>query len=192
MLLIFQPASLPLYHISTHLNCFIPSSYITVIRRGDSEAGQYVGQFEMGISVKRSSIIMDGKEKLTDAVLVKGKEKSNVGPLSATPTSRRLTSGQRTFLWKWHNDEARHLSWSYEGPVKYCHLRSQGGAQPPMLATYTPPPLTPRADGRPAPPTTLKVFPAGQELFDHILVSALIIERKRLTPISANSLMSWS
>ena len=30
------------------------------------------------MSVKKSTIIMDGKEKLTDAVLVKSKEKSTV------------------------------------------------------------------------------------------------------------------
>jgi len=175
MLLIYQPAMLPLYRISIHVNCFIPTSHVTIIRRGDSEDGNYVGQFEMGISVKKSTIIIDGKEKLTDAVLIKSKDKSN-----------------RTLLWKWSNDESKHLSWSYEGPVKYCYLRVTGNAQPPMIATYTPPPLTPRADGRSAPPTILKIFPAGQEFFDHILVSALVIERKRLTPISANPLMSWS
>ena len=40
-----QTALLPLYHIAVRLNCFIPSSYITVITRGD-EFGEEVGQFE--------------------------------------------------------------------------------------------------------------------------------------------------
>jgi hypothetical protein len=36
----------PLYHISVALNCFIPSSFVTTIRRGASEYGEYVGEFE--------------------------------------------------------------------------------------------------------------------------------------------------
>ncbi|KAA1471961.1 hypothetical protein DENSPDRAFT_838072 [Dentipellis sp. KUC8613] len=36
----------PLYHISVHMNCLMPSSYITIVRRGASESGQYVGEFE--------------------------------------------------------------------------------------------------------------------------------------------------
>jgi hypothetical protein len=52
-----------------------------------------------------------------------------------------------------------------------------------MLATFTPPPLTPRADGRPSPAATLKVYPEGQRLFDHIIISSLILERRRLMPL---------
>ncbi|CAL1698874.1 unnamed protein product [Somion occarium] len=175
MLLKYEPADLPLYHISTYMNCFIPSSYITVIRRGDSEAGDFVGQFEMGISVKKSTIMIGGKEKVTDAVLSKNQHKA-----------------VRTWLWRWHNDENTHLSWTYDSPVKYCYRRAKPGSpEPPLLASYTPPPLVPR-DGRPSPAPSLKVYPDGQPLFDHILVSALVIERKRLTPSSAGPLMSWS
>ncbi|PSS37471.1 hypothetical protein PHLCEN_2v678 [Hermanssonia centrifuga] len=46
MLLQSQRAMIPLYHISVRLNCFVPSSYITIINRGDSEHGEEVGQFE--------------------------------------------------------------------------------------------------------------------------------------------------
>lgn len=35
----------PSYFISINLNCFTPSSYITVIRRGSWE-GEFVGDFE--------------------------------------------------------------------------------------------------------------------------------------------------
>ena len=35
-----------LYYISVHMNLFKPQSYITVIRRGASERGPYVGEFE--------------------------------------------------------------------------------------------------------------------------------------------------
>lgn len=36
----------PLYHISVDQHCFHPGSYITTIRRGDSESGTFVGDFE--------------------------------------------------------------------------------------------------------------------------------------------------
>ena len=49
-LLLFPPVdaedSRPLYHISVEMNCFKPGSWITVIRRGGSDKGAYVGEFE--------------------------------------------------------------------------------------------------------------------------------------------------
>ncbi|EIM81989.1 uncharacterized protein STEHIDRAFT_161341 [Stereum hirsutum FP-91666 SS1] len=36
----------PLYRISVNSNCFIPSSYVTTIRRGGSEDGEFAGDFE--------------------------------------------------------------------------------------------------------------------------------------------------
>jgi hypothetical protein len=39
-------ASEPRYHISVRVNCFSPSFWVTAIRRGDSENGEYVGDFE--------------------------------------------------------------------------------------------------------------------------------------------------
>lgn len=64
-----------------------------------------------------------------------------------------------------------------------CYLGTKSiGNGATMVAAFTPPPLTPRADGRPSPAATLKVYPEGNRLFDHILISALILERRRLTP----------
>ena len=36
----------PVYHITVEMNCLRPTSYITVIRRGASDRGHYVGEFE--------------------------------------------------------------------------------------------------------------------------------------------------
>jgi len=174
MILTYQAALVPMYHISTYTNCFVPSSYITVIRRGDSESGALVGQFEMGASVKRSTITLDGKEKLTDAVIHKTK------------------SGKKYFIWRWSADESTHLSWSIEGPIKYCYIGNGIGSKQHPVAFYSPPPLSPRADGRPSPLPALKIYPEGKPKFDHILVSALIIERHRLTPSSLFSVQSWT
>ena len=41
-----QVAMVPIYHISVRMNVFIPSSYITIVTRGDNVRGEAVGQFE--------------------------------------------------------------------------------------------------------------------------------------------------
>lgn len=41
-----QLVPIPMYHIAVRMNCFIPSSYITVVTRGDTVEGEEVGQFE--------------------------------------------------------------------------------------------------------------------------------------------------
>jgi hypothetical protein len=43
---------------------------------------------------------------------------------------------------------------------------------------------------QPADESKLEVFPDGQEMFDDILLSALIIERQRLTPRGAMKTIS--
>ncbi|GJE85406.1 hypothetical protein PsYK624_014850 [Phanerochaete sordida] len=161
-----QTASIPLYHIAVRMNCFIPSSYITVITRGDTVEGEEVGQFEMGMTLRKGTITMNGVERVIETVLVKG--------------GNRMS---RTWQWKFETDPSKHLSWAFDNPVKYCYLGTKSvGNSSHFLATFTPPPLVPRADGRPAPAATLKVFPAGQAFLDDILISALILERRRLAP----------
>ncbi|KZT07049.1 uncharacterized protein LAESUDRAFT_725396 [Laetiporus sulphureus 93-53] len=148
------------------MNCFIPTSHITTIRRGGSPYGEVVGSFEMGIATKKSAVTMAGRERLMDVVLNKAGNKAN-----------------RVWQWKWHNNRELHLSWHCDSPVKYCYLAAQAGTpNASLLASFTPQPLAPRADGLPSPPSSLKVFPDGQWLFDDIVISTLILERKRLTP----------
>ncbi|GLB35891.1 putative para-aminobenzoic acid synthetase [Lyophyllum shimeji] len=44
----------PSYCISVNMNCFTPSSYVTTIRR-DSWDGEFVGDFEMGLTTSKKS-----------------------------------------------------------------------------------------------------------------------------------------
>ncbi|KAI0918337.1 hypothetical protein AcV5_002348 [Taiwanofungus camphoratus] len=177
MVLCARGESTPDYYISVAMNCFIPSSYITTIQRGGSRDGELVGSFEMGISTRKNTVTVDGREKLMDLVLCHAGSKSNVRSLG------------RVWQWRWHNDDSLHLSWHSDSPVRYCYLSSQTGTpNATLLASYTPVPLSPRADGQPSPPASLKLFPEGRRLFDDILISALIIERKRLTPDSRAAL----
>ncbi|KAK0480659.1 hypothetical protein IW261DRAFT_1473756 [Armillaria novae-zelandiae] len=41
-----SPDTLPRYHISASTNWFTPSSYMTNIRKGASESGEFVGEFD--------------------------------------------------------------------------------------------------------------------------------------------------
>jgi len=169
MVLQLQDDPEPHYNISVHLNCFIPSSVITVLRRGATEDGEVLGSFEMGISQRKSTVTVNGVEKFTGTVLVKSGTKSD----------------RAVWQWRWHSDEDLHLSWHCDSPVKYCYLHSQvGKPNATLLASFTTIPLAPRADGKPSPPPSLKVFADGHRLVDHIIISALVIERQRLMPSS--------
>jgi hypothetical protein len=67
MLLIPPPTApdpRPKYRISVRINCFTPTSHITTIRRGDSEDGELVGDFEIGYTTNRKppTLFIRGKE----------------------------------------------------------------------------------------------------------------------------------
>lgn len=51
MVLRSHTATIPVYLVTVRMNCFIPSSYITVVTRGDSVLGEEVGHFEYVIAV---------------------------------------------------------------------------------------------------------------------------------------------
>ena len=43
------------YHISVHMDCFVPSSYITVVKRGNID-GEFVGSFECVLPFSRGRV----------------------------------------------------------------------------------------------------------------------------------------
>ncbi|TFY75409.1 hypothetical protein EWM64_g8602 [Hericium alpestre] len=53
----------PKYHISVILNCFMPASFITTVRRGASETGKVVGEIEMGDSMERATYTIGGMQE---------------------------------------------------------------------------------------------------------------------------------
>ncbi|KAH9926854.1 hypothetical protein B0H21DRAFT_763903 [Amylocystis lapponica] len=166
MLLASRDSATPLYHISVHMNCFVPTSYITIICRGGTPDGEPVASFEMGLSTAKSTVTLAGCTRCTDVVLAK------IG-----------SKARRIYEWQWPADKQHHISWLCSSPVKYCYLSTQVGTpNASLLASFTPQALSPRADGAPAPPPALKLFPDGAPLADHIVLSALILERQRLSP----------
>lgn len=59
-----SPDPAPLYHISVEVNCFRPASHITVIRRGGTENGAYVGEFEIGLPARLNRVTIGSVAKL--------------------------------------------------------------------------------------------------------------------------------
>ncbi|KAI0761282.1 hypothetical protein BD413DRAFT_617158 [Trametes elegans] len=159
------------YHISVGMNCFIPTSFITVVRRFH-ESGEFVSSFEMGISTQRATINMHGIEKQMDAVLSRMGKKAE----------------ERIWQWRWDSDPTHFVGWHRENPVRYCYsLDAAGRPSGPMLAAFAvATPSTASRQGGPPRPASLTVYPDGQHIIDHILTSALIVERKRLTPVTVS------
>lgn len=67
-----------LYRISVNSNCFMPSSYITTIRRGGSEDGEFVGDFEIGDSMVKWTITIGEQQMLLQNIMTTKKEEAHV------------------------------------------------------------------------------------------------------------------
>ncbi|KAJ7349324.1 hypothetical protein DFH08DRAFT_141907 [Mycena albidolilacea] len=81
----------PQYHISVALNCMNPFSFITTVRRGASDTGPYVGEFEMGISTIPGTVVMaDCQMKIKEAI--------------------RNDPGSR-WTWRFRDDPTQHIRW---------------------------------------------------------------------------------
>ncbi|KAF4564916.1 hypothetical protein EYR40_011091 [Pleurotus pulmonarius] len=150
----------PVYHISVSLNLnpFLPISYTTTIRHGGDAQGPFVGSFEMSLSQMRAIV--------------------TIGDIT-TRLSRILSSVNGSLRhWTWNCGNV-HLRWDCRNvlddgsPMCICYAHDSVSTQ---LASFVPPPIN---ASPPLPAATLTVFPEGHDCFDHILISALIVERKR-------------
>jgi len=165
-----QEDSHPSYYISVILNCFTPSSYITTIKRG-SEEGDLVGDFEMGLTTS----------KKVHTVCIRGNEY----PISDILESSYRRPFRNAWTWKTSDhDKSVSLFWdeSSTGGVMTC-FSSKDKTSSNVLAKFIPP-VHLRKHGRPAEMNRLEVSPQGHDLFEDILMSALILERVRTTPFS--------
>lgn len=168
MLLIPPPAhpdSRPLYHVSVQPNVFIPLFYKTRVTRGGSVEGEEVGDFEMSIlpaydrnvafgPLHESTVSMRGKEHPLEMILTK----------------------ESTRKYHWRFVVAR-MKWDCSSVPYRCALH----ADETSLASFTPA-TGKREPGRPPPLAALEILPSGFKYLDDIVVSILVIERKRLTP----------
>ncbi|PBL00572.1 hypothetical protein ARMGADRAFT_1159894 [Armillaria gallica] len=156
-----SPDTRPKYHISVRMNCFIPSSYITTIRRGATQEGAMVGDFEMGIADKTATLFIRGKEFPIGDVLGK-------------------SGSRRGGLWDWKFVKYG-LFWDCKRNPRKCFSIDRKT----LFAIFVPVTHLRKPD-TPAELPQLEVTPQGQPFFDDILMSAMIIERWRLTPASGD------
>ncbi|OCH85482.1 hypothetical protein OBBRIDRAFT_798125 [Obba rivulosa] len=149
-------ARTPVYAIDVRLNLnpFAPLSYITTVRRGPVD-GDVVGEFELAIMHKRATVTIGNHSTRLANVL--------------TADAR----SPRRFRWRHRGVELRwdcRTTLDDGSPMCICSDASSS-----QLASFVPPPLD---ASPPLPAATLTVFPDGHPNFDHILLSALIVERK--------------
>ncbi|TBU56731.1 hypothetical protein BD310DRAFT_823118 [Dichomitus squalens] len=147
----------PIYNITValNLNPFVPLSYVTTVRRGMDEQGELIGEFELAVMHSRAILKMGNHSTRMSNVLKKDGHSS------------------RKFVWVYGDVELRwDCRTTLEDGSPMCICTDRGSHQ---VASFVPPPL----EASPPPPAaTLTVFPDGHELFDHILISALVVERK--------------
>ncbi|PBK80499.1 hypothetical protein ARMGADRAFT_1171883 [Armillaria gallica] len=172
-MVLVPPDLRPRYHISTGSNCFIPSSYITTIRRGGTEHDELVADFEMGAS------------KLPESVYIRGGEyhiKDTIKICKSAHLGRNISWKDRQAFYNNHQEwtlGSQNIEWDLSENTKVCTSSSRTSRAPKVIYAK----FTPRR-GRSL--AQLEVTPEGQELFDDILISALILERRRLMLDSVN------
>ncbi|KAJ7280318.1 hypothetical protein C8J57DRAFT_1302262 [Mycena rebaudengoi] len=142
------------YRIAVALNPnpFVPISYRTSVHRVQAEDHQewFIGEFELSLNHYPND-----------------RQHNDQCPLF-------INNSPNHWTWRW--DEIG-LRWDCRStledgsPMCICYTISTTT----QLATFVPPPLDVPP---PLPEPVLTVFPDGHECFDHILFSALIIERK--------------
>ncbi|KAF7978246.1 hypothetical protein HWV62_1266 [Athelia sp. TMB] len=150
----------PAYNITVKLdlNPFSPLSYVTTIKRGGTQRGDFVGSFEMSVNEKKAFVTMRRKTRRLTSVMwsIQGSKRH----------------------WDWAFSDTVNLRWDSRSNLDdgspFCVCYDAPSSH--QVAIFVPPPLD---ASPPVPAAALTVFPNGWESFDEILLSALILERKR-------------
>ncbi|GJE98176.1 hypothetical protein PsYK624_143980 [Phanerochaete sordida] len=169
------PNNHSLYHISVRMNVFKPGSYVSVVRRGETESGPYVGEFEYGPH--------DGVNRVV------------LGDAAAKPF-RDVVVFKRRYI-RSSNMAWDGLKWTFDGVTLHWEPEAQPFERPGRrvlrfqcvtkhrkdqrvlahLATFYPADLF-AARGGTAPMPTLTFERPGVELVDHIVLSILVLQRQ--------------
>ncbi|KAJ7034675.1 hypothetical protein C8F04DRAFT_558867 [Mycena alexandri] len=160
--------------VSLNLNPFVPVSYRTTVHRLEGPDESFIGDFELSLNHRRAIItIGDITTRLSNVLF-------------------NINASPRHWTWRW--DEIG-LRWDCRSTLEdgspMCIVAAVSSpcdltmltytsqcytiASPVQLASFVPPPLDAPP---PLPEAVLTVFPDGHECFDHILLSALILQRK--------------
>ncbi|TFK75648.1 hypothetical protein BDN72DRAFT_831972 [Pluteus cervinus] len=160
--------SRPVYHVRTFQSVFSPLARTTVIRRGGGDEGELVGEFEFGMSSNKPYISIHGEFiELTYALYKSGKAPGHIS---------HVVPGH----WTWARPPVR-MYWDCTKRSTWTCTISGGSTitgGKTLLAKYTPPDITPRGHLMP----TLQVTPTGQQYFDRIFITAILLEQKATFP----------
>lgn len=153
-------AGRPLYHVTTALKIhpLTPISYVTKVSKG-AEGEEVLGSFEMSLYHKRAAVTVgtDRPQRLANVL-------------------QSIEGSKKHWTWRY---TTTHLVWDCRSPgpdgAPVCTCLDPNNNKP--LAVFIPTPTDP---DYPAPEAVLKVYPEGHHVLDHILLSALAVERKRM------------
>lgn len=210
-MLLLPPASStdsrPLYHIAVETNCFRPASHITVVHRGASEHGVYVGEFECASSpVSAASVGPDASTAHAGSACLRGttasrwglSRKCSAGPSSRGTTARCASLPPRRAAHTHSCAQARfehpRLRWSFDGvalrwdPV-FDTLQGRSRmsfrctrpspARKKLLRVLATffPPDPLQALDGVRPMAALTVESEGRQFLDHILITVLLLQQ---------------
>jgi len=155
----------PLYRVEVYPNVFTPSSYVTKIYRGNHD---FISQFEMGISKDKPMLFMDQRWCLLEEVFTRFRK-----------VNSRL--GDR---WIWQRGKVK-LHWDCrDESVILCYEGADTDKTP--IARFRPAATQPpETFVNSTPASMLDINTSSQALLDEIVVSCLIVERKRTNPDSS-------
>ncbi|CAA7270680.1 unnamed protein product [Cyclocybe aegerita] len=161
---------LPRFHIVVTPNVFNPFQQITSIYRGETQFGEWVASFEMGISSLLARVRIHRRDRVLNNVL----EKDGIRH-KAVWTWTSPSKNVDPFIWDCKDSKLASVCKSANDKKK-------------ILATYTPArsmlafaaTVTIDRRGEEVELSKLEVTPEGHRIFEDILVSLLIIQRKRM------------
>ncbi|KAK7694969.1 hypothetical protein QCA50_002157 [Cerrena zonata] len=157
----------PVYSITVLMNCFMPLSSVTRVTRGAPGEGPVVGEFETGISSIEGRIHF---------------ERDGKGSRNLTDIFKRLPgskfSREKSKNWEWHRGPFR-LAWEKSSKANEYTCYTHGEHTTPLAK------LRWVVGGSPA-TVTLEVTNSSHELFDDIIVSALLVEQRRRCPMEGD------
>ncbi|KDQ60165.1 hypothetical protein JAAARDRAFT_32542 [Jaapia argillacea MUCL 33604] len=177
-----EQAELARYHISVSMNCFVPGvSYTTIIRRGGSSDGEYVGEIETGNPEHKDKLgtVRVGQIRMWSSKVLKKGHGSH----------KALVFGWKNVM-TWEFADRCTLLWNCSDSVKKCYrvtYTGNGRETAPLIASLIPPHVVGDENYiKTTTPAILEINPdtVSQSTFDHVVMSALIMERRRLLGIS--------
>ncbi|TCD67101.1 hypothetical protein EIP91_000564 [Steccherinum ochraceum] len=153
----------PCYHIDVTMNCFNPTSTVTTIRR-KSQQGELVACFEMGISAEKGTLAFGT---------------SNYW-LSDVFKSFRTVKSNGKGRWIWRRGECD-LEWNSALSETESRCFNNNDKKGKQIARIIPPSKLGAARD-----TLLEVHLAAQHILDDLVVSSVITERKRQSPVGGS------